>query len=258
MLSPTLGRFLSRDLLSADGTYIVAGAGGYAERIGAMSADPWYYAGNSEHPYVYARNNPARYVDPSGKMSISVLSTNVDAAIACGARDWIKWDFELNKNAPCDGYIVQQIDVRCTVTNCLMRCPDSSPAKPDFTYWEAWFVKENEKLPLDRGEFTDQAFYTTTKNTCGNYSTNGAVKFFCLKTTGDLGRPGRPNPKSGWNVQAAYGSGLCRTGAGDIPSTGAKPKWWDDPEIESASRWFSVVWNCCCKDGDVDFDARPK
>jgi hypothetical protein len=66
MYQPTLGRFLSRDPLSEHGVFAFSGAGFYAERAEEMNSDPWYYGGNWEHPYVYARNNPVLYVDPSG------------------------------------------------------------------------------------------------------------------------------------------------------------------------------------------------
>jgi hypothetical protein len=34
--------------------------------MAAMNANPWHYGGNWDNPYVYARNNPLRYTDPSG------------------------------------------------------------------------------------------------------------------------------------------------------------------------------------------------
>jgi hypothetical protein len=73
MYQPTLGRFLSRDPLSENGVAVLTDTGFYSDRLAAMSADPWFYGGNWEHPYVYARNNPTRYTDPSGlKCQIAV------------------------------------------------------------------------------------------------------------------------------------------------------------------------------------------
>lgn len=66
MYQPTLGRFLSRDPLSENGVDVLTDTGFYSHRLAAMSADPWFYGGNWEHPYVYARNNPANWEDPSG------------------------------------------------------------------------------------------------------------------------------------------------------------------------------------------------
>jgi len=78
MYQPTLGRFLSRDPLSENGVDVLTDTGFYADRLAAMSAKPWTYGGNWEHPYVYARNNPTRYVDPSGlKCQIAVHCSSV-------------------------------------------------------------------------------------------------------------------------------------------------------------------------------------
>ena len=64
---PNLGRFLSRDPLSATGVDVLTDTGFYAERLATMRANPWFFGGNWEHPYVYARNNPVNLVDPSGE-----------------------------------------------------------------------------------------------------------------------------------------------------------------------------------------------
>jgi hypothetical protein len=66
MYQPTLGRFLSRDPLSENGVDVLTDNGFYSNRLAAMSADPWFYGGNWENAYVYARNSPLRWVDPSG------------------------------------------------------------------------------------------------------------------------------------------------------------------------------------------------
>jgi hypothetical protein len=48
------------------GVDVLTDTGFYADRLAAMSANPWSYGGNWESPYVYTRNNPANLVDPSG------------------------------------------------------------------------------------------------------------------------------------------------------------------------------------------------
>ena len=72
MYQPTLGRFLSRDPISANGVDVLTDTGFYSDRLAAMNANPWYYGGNWDNPYVYARNNPLRYTDPSGLRAASM------------------------------------------------------------------------------------------------------------------------------------------------------------------------------------------
>jgi len=66
MFQPTLQRFSSRDPLSPDGVEVMTDTGYFGERLAAMRANPSYYGGNWEHPYVYAYNNPVNAIDPSG------------------------------------------------------------------------------------------------------------------------------------------------------------------------------------------------
>jgi RHS repeat-associated protein len=74
MYQPTLGRFLSRDPLSANGVDVLTDTGFYGDRLAAMRANPWYYGGNWENPYVYAKNNPTNLVDPSGLQADSITN----------------------------------------------------------------------------------------------------------------------------------------------------------------------------------------
>jgi RHS repeat-associated protein len=259
MYQPTLGRFLSRDPLSENGVDVLTDAGFYSDRLAAMSASPWISGGNWENPYVYVRNNPHRYVDPSGMLTVKPLASNLNPH--CGGDAWIRWDFVLAKKAPCDGYLVQQIDYRCTIDNCV-NCPATSPAKPDFTFWEAFFVQKGQTLEETRvsGQYTytDESRFRVINKKCGNESAVGTIKFFCMTTTGDLGRVSKPNPMSGWMVNAKYGAGDCATRPGTLPSTDKQPAWWGQAALESAQRWSNIYFNCCCAPGFVQADANPK
>ena len=87
MYQPTLGRFLSRDPLSENGVDVLTDTGFYAERLTAMRANPWYYGGNRENPYVYVNSDPVNRIDPSG-LSCSCQNPPVDPceAGAAGAK----------------------------------------------------------------------------------------------------------------------------------------------------------------------------
>ncbi len=75
MYQPTLGRFLSRDPLSENGVDVLTDTGFHSDRLAAMSANPRHYGGNWDNPYVYAKNNPLRYVDPSGLVATIIPTT---------------------------------------------------------------------------------------------------------------------------------------------------------------------------------------
>jgi hypothetical protein len=86
MFQPTLQRFLSRDPLSPDGVEVMTDTGFYSERLAAMAANPSYYGGNWGGTYAYARNNPVRFVFPSGVgdkligVSITAIPQVIDAS----------------------------------------------------------------------------------------------------------------------------------------------------------------------------------
>jgi RHS repeat-associated protein len=87
MYQPTLGRFLSRDPLSANGVDVLTDTGFHASRLAAMRGNPSYFSGTSFNAYAYAYNNPVNYSDPSGlKPAVNCGQGNetncVNAAIA--------------------------------------------------------------------------------------------------------------------------------------------------------------------------------
>jgi hypothetical protein len=66
MYQPSLARFQSRDPLSGNGIDLLTDTGFHSNRLAAMRADAWFYGGNSEPQYAYARANPVNWSDPSG------------------------------------------------------------------------------------------------------------------------------------------------------------------------------------------------
>jgi len=190
----------------------------------------------------YVNNDPISNVDPDGQLTVHASPVSV-GSLGCGDSYLAFFDFVLDKPSLVDGFIVQQNDVRCEVKNCP-ECPISSPAIPSYTFWEAWFV------PKGSAKVTDKAGITFTDKKCGNKSGVGTIKFFSLKTTGDL--------STKWSFGKTYGSGLCVSTPGTLPTTDKKPSWWDKKPVEGpAARWISSIWNCCCPKSFVQYTQNP-
>jgi hypothetical protein len=86
-----------------------------------LQRDPARY-GDEIHLYQYVAGNPVGHADPSGKIDVVPIKnkkTKPKLPDKCPERSSreveVKWDFTLDKPAPCDGYIVLQNDVRCTI-----------------------------------------------------------------------------------------------------------------------------------------------
>ena len=167
----------------------------------------------------------------------------------CGAYE-VDWSFRLDRPAPDDGYIVQQIDRNEWTGD----CPAQGAPAPLSPYWEAWFVEKGRKrdaLTIATGTTDSSTLDTPQPGTSGMLSSTGTVKFFTTGTTGDLGvdwrawTPGwlgplqdRLNPPGGKVAES-----------GDLPSTDVQPTWWNYAPVEGpAGRGVSVWWNCCDAD----------
>lgn len=173
----------------------------------------------------------------------------------CGQRN-VQWVFSLDKPAPEDGYIVQQVDRNEYVET----CPDVAygPPAPLPTFWEAWFVKKGDKLDWTtvRDKWTDGSTRPAQPSTNGMDIATGEIKFFTKKTTGDLGDFGKApaDPKSPWGPGKVPNSGA-------LPSTPTEPSWWSGASVEGpATRGVWASWNCCDADKtkhSYDLTAKP-
>ena len=169
--------------------------------------------------------------------------------LKCGGRE-ARWKFELSDTAPCDGYMVQQVDRFQDIEKCPPegKAP-ALPTTPKPTFWEAWYIKKGDKVSEDTvtDGYTDGSRFAEHDSERGIDVVKGTIKFFCKKTTGDLGnlnkKPSDPNSK--------WGPGKVPT-SGSLPSTDEKPSWWDDtPEAGPAERKATSDWVCCT-------DVQPK
>ena len=218
-----------------------------------LSHDPLPFLGDM-NLFRYSKNNPLTNADPSGKITVSSVDSYLPNE--CDKKGaYIAWVFQLNKKAPCDGFIVQQVDVRCELSACIS-CPVTSPLTPSFSYWEAWEVKfdDDVEVDFDRNNFTDKASIDIPfEGSCGNYTQIGTIKFFCKTPTGDL--------NTLWKKFQVHGEPPCGIDAGKAPSLGpaeGPPKWWEKPPIETGARSFGAYWKCCqCKDRFVTSNGTP-
>ncbi len=172
----------------------------------------------------------------------------------CGQRN-VQWIFSLDKPAPEDGYIVQQVDR----SEYVETCPNVAygPAAPLPTFWEAWFVKKGDKVDWLAGtmKYTDGNTRPARPGTNGSDSATGTIKFFTKATTGDLGVDNKApaDPKSPWGPGKVPNSGA-------LPSTPKEPSWWSGTPVEGpANRGAWASWNCCDADKKKhSFDLKTK
>lgn len=166
------------------------------------------------------------------------VTTVTHTKLDCGGRT-VEWLFELTKAAPCDGFLVQQVDMSVDERAC-----DAEVAGPVVTvFWEAWAVRNGATKETQAAAFTytDRSSRPTMRDSQGAAVARGTIKFFCRSKTGDLGDFGvaPADPASPW------GPGRVPLSGGQ-PSTGVQPAWWNDtPDADPGSRLAESTWVCC-------------
>ena len=187
--------------------YYHPGLGVFANR------DPIPQNGGAQSRYCYVDGNPATHIDPTGELKVTVVKNKLKGD--CGGASSISWNFELAKPAPTDGYFVQEINSYCDVNeDCRYQethpCPTKFPGKAFATYWEAFFVKSGQTITVDlqgKPPYTDISNVPIPDDTCAARKFTGTIKFFPLKTTGDLGRDGKKGTAAGWDINQKYPAG---------------------------------------------------
>lgn len=239
-------------------------------RLGTCSRDPVGFEGSEWNLYEYCSGRALNGFDPLGTydqptaqdsppndaFQIFVRGKSSRRG-GCGDRSYRRWTFSIRGNLPCDeGFLVQKVTVNCRLIDCD-ECEGGCGKRLSsgaFSYYESWYVKDG-KVEDVRG-YTDMAQGVAPNKTCGGITQTGEVRFYCMSTTGDLGRKGIAGL---WHPYQTHGNDFgCPVSAEALPSTGEKPIWWEEKPKDgnaSAKREFSMDWNCCDKKKvDVSFD----
>lgn len=182
---------------------------------------------------------------PAGQMisRMAITPVGTPPASKCGSYSY-KWKFELDKPAPCDGFMVQKVNIHEVKKGCSEEPVDYSEVKPKETFWECWQIKKGDKLDVDFAlyGYTDNFSEGEKPNSTGTHSDVGYLKFFCDDKTGDLNKLWTPNKYSG-----------------GLPATTSKPAWWDDASIDNGYHFANAWWSCCDKKPKRnDSDSFPK
>ena len=223
-------------------------------RWGSRSRDPiGYEDGKNQFESKIVLKN----VDPSGKITVIPLWNNFPGIRKCQTPlSRIYWDFHLDTPAPCKGYIVQKVTIKCSKT----ACPDGiqfAETTKTASYFEAWIVEKNEWIPKVRlapigSSYSDYSSLPFAYQTYGFFESTGEIRFYCENAADDP----RPNPIGTGPIKkpVGRGSGVSVTAcgatisSGELPGTLGVPRFWKHPSIESGKRSHKRAWECChCK-----------
>jgi len=202
-------------------------------------------------PYLYAGNNPAIYVDPTGtlhevpiyidKWRIGVSTQPPDQKCCCGAFDafWeIRFDnlqFISPKGlAPCTGVVVQKVELAKVTYN----CPPDVTLK-DIVQLCLYEFAGSAKIgqPLN---YSDEFSRESTAPDSGIYYIKGEPKLLCGVSKEDL---------SGWR----YGfqdncTDELKTNMCTLCKSDGDPDWWTNAQSSNEKTglyWATTDWNCC-------------
>jgi len=145
----------------------------------------------------------------------------------------------------CDGFVVQEVKLRCDRKNCPCRLPGGNATHgEDFHYYEAVFVPRLTPIGtvVMRDRIASGTGWAPRLNSCGVYRQAASARFYCMGTTGDLRTLWTPG-----TVTYGRTSG-CPT-RGRPFSTANRPRWWIRQQTQStptAARYLGIRWRCCC------------
>jgi hypothetical protein len=163
------------------------------------------------------------------------------------------FNFRLDKPAPQDGYIVQQVKWKDTING----------KSNGETFWEAWLVKKDQTevtaVQNKISKATDSSSHASIPDSEGIYEVTGTIKFFYKSTTGNLGDTGQspvvtPDENSGFGFANQAGK------SGRVFSTVKEPTWWKEMSAngeKTGSRTVIRKWDNCTLN-ELDITPAPK
>jgi hypothetical protein len=201
-------------------------------------------------------------IDFGGRLTIKPLGQRF---LKCGKVSGIAWDFVLDVEPGCNGWIVQKINIKCGETTCD-ECSTNPANNVDITFLEAWRVTRpsryvDRRLKDDGSLFNVDDFNSRVEgsywtdissmkpefDSCGKKVTNGEVRFYCDE---------EGKFTEGWetgqvHIDPANPNSSCGNfSTGDLPhlviKDGNYPDFWKNNPVEGpAFRKYEVSWQCC-------------
>jgi RHS repeat-associated protein len=217
----------------------------YSEVLGLwLSADP---VDATAERYRAFDNTPVLRNDPSRVVATDINIVFISKVLPkCpNRRGEVVWQFHLFQPAPCNGFIIQKVDVTCRMS----ACDADSPAEKPYSYWEAWPVMRGRKTAW-KALSRDTARCPVQNCQKGVYQQETELRFFCNTAVGLQESPPEPSIP-GWKPSDRTPDyhpddrHPCKTQAGVLTSTGNRPDFWDLQAEPGPGRLFLQDWQCC-------------
>jgi RHS repeat-associated protein len=231
-----------------------------------LTRDP---SGFTDGKNLYVTSFAMKGVDPSGMIKITNVGGSLggkNGDVGCDKKGIRDWQFELESDAPCNGYFIQHVVKVCIIRDCEKDCcsPLSKSRISMTQYWEAWSVTKGNRIkdPIPRvpEKLTDTASLSAPDDTCGMSIQIGEAHFYCKDPKDAANGVGTGNLSDTWEYGQTYGFGTeCESRTGRLYSTGSQPGFWGNGPIETGSRMAQLNWKCCkgANDNFAYFGANP-